>query len=56
MRLAKCCVFAAGIGGSHLTAIGRSLPRDFALAPVLWTAGRRQIINHGNRDDEMRFS
>ena len=56
MRLAKCCVFAAGIGGSHLTAIGRSLPRDFALAPVLWSAGRRQIINHGNRDDATRFS
>jgi hypothetical protein len=49
-------VFAPGIGGSHLTAISRSLPRDFALAPVLWTAGRRQILNHGNRDDEMRFS
>jgi hypothetical protein len=30
--------------------------RDFALAPVLWTAGRRQIINHGNWDDEMHFS
>jgi hypothetical protein len=30
--------------------------RDFALALVLWTAGRRQIINHGNWDDEMHFS
>ena len=56
MRLAKCSVFAAGMGEPHVTAIGRSLPRVFALAPVLWTAGRRQIITQGNRDDEMHFS
>jgi hypothetical protein len=56
MRLAKCSVFAAGMGGPHVTTIGRSLPREFALAPVLWTAGRRQILNHGNQDNDMRFS
>jgi hypothetical protein len=49
-------LFAPGIGGLHVTAICRSLPPDLVLAPVLWTAEKRQILNRGNRDDEMRFS